>query len=188
MATRFTALMITAVVLALAVGTMGAASDPRSTALREFTTAVHDYVMLHRRIDTRLPRLGDAESAQRIVTTSNALAAAIQAARPNAHEGDLFTPAVATAVRAIIANALESRGFLSEEMVADSLDEADPEAPLPVVNGRFPWLRGAATWSCILTALPALPEELQYRFVARDLVLVDIHADLVVDILRDAIR
>jgi hypothetical protein len=30
---------------------------------------------------------------------------------------------------------------------------------------------------------PALPPELAYRFVGRDLVLVDVHANLVVDIL-----
>jgi hypothetical protein len=42
------------------------------------------------------------------------------------------------------------------------------------------------TW-CLLDVLPALPEGLQFRFVARDLVLVDIDADLVVDVLPDAL-
>jgi hypothetical protein len=57
-----------------------------------------------------------------------------------------------------------------------------------MVNGRFPWLRGALVWPCILNALPPLPDELQYRFVGVDLILVDIHANLVVDILRNAVR
>jgi len=35
--------------------------------------------------------------------------------------------------------------------------------------------------------LPELPEELQFRFVERDLVLVDIDADLVIDVLPDAV-
>jgi hypothetical protein len=59
---------------------------------------------------------------------------------------------------------------------------------MPVVNGRFPWLRGAGMWLCVLNALPSVPEELQYRIVGRDLVLVDVHANLVVDSLRDALR
>jgi len=42
-------------------------------------------------------------------------------------------------------------------------------------------------WPALLAALPALPEELEYRFVGWDLVLVDTHADLVVDILKDAL-
>jgi hypothetical protein len=55
-------------------------------------------------------------------------------------------------------------------------------------NGRFPWRRGAAMWPCVLDALPQLPYELQYRLIGRDLVLVDTHADLVVDILRNIVR
>jgi len=35
--------------------------------------------------------------------------------------------------------------------------------------------------------LPALPPELQYRMVGRDLVLVDVHASLIVDILPQAL-
>jgi hypothetical protein len=36
--------------------------------------------------------------------------------------------------------------------------------------------------------LPPLPGELEYRVVGRDLVLLDVIANLVVDVLRDAIR
>jgi hypothetical protein len=43
------------------------------------------------------------------------------------------------------------------------------------------------TPAVILEALPPLPEELQYRFVGPTLVLLDVHADLVVDILPNAL-
>jgi hypothetical protein len=43
-------------------------------------------------------------------------------------------------------------------------------------------------WPCVINALPPLRGELQYRIVGRDLVLVDVHANLVVDILREALR
>jgi hypothetical protein len=42
-------------------------------------------------------------------------------------------------------------------------------------------------WPALLQVLPPLPRELEYRFVDRDLVLIDIHADLVVDILKEAL-
>jgi len=42
-------------------------------------------------------------------------------------------------------------------------------------------------WPCIIEALPPLPDELQYRTLGRDLVLVDVHANLVLDILREAL-
>jgi len=41
--------------------------------------------------------------------------------------------------------------------------------------------------SCVLSVLHALPDQLQFRFVQRDLVLVDVAADLMVDVLPDAL-
>jgi hypothetical protein len=57
------------------------------------------------------------------------------------------------------------------------------------VNGDYP---AGASLSfmppCLLAELPPLPEELAYRFLGRDLVLVDLHAALVVDFIPRAIR
>ena len=41
-------------------------------------------------------------------------------------------------------------------------------------------------WPALLHALPPLPRELEYRIVDADLVLIDLRADLVVDILENA--
>jgi hypothetical protein len=40
---------------------------------------------------------------------------------------------------------------------------------------------------CLLEVLPALPQGLQYRLVGRDLILLDLDANLVVDILPEAL-
>lgn len=42
-------------------------------------------------------------------------------------------------------------------------------------------------FACVIEALPPLPAELQYRIVGDDLVLIDVHASLVVDILPRAL-
>ena len=39
----------------------------------------------------------------------------------------------------------------------------------------------------LLHQLPPLPEDVEYRWLDRDLVLWDIHADLIIDFLPDAI-
>jgi hypothetical protein len=67
--------------------------------------------------------------------------------------------------------------------------EADDEGGWPplTVNGAFPWLAGNAMWPFMIETLPALPAELEYRFVGRDLVLLDVRAELVVDILPAAL-
>ena len=56
-----------------------------------------------------------------------------------------------------------------------------------VVNGRFSWRTAAATPPYVLAVLPTLPGELQYRFVGPDLVLVDIAANFIIDVLPDAL-
>ena len=40
---------------------------------------------------------------------------------------------------------------------------------------------------CVIAALPPLPPELQYRIVGDTLVLIDVHASLIVDLLPRAL-
>jgi hypothetical protein len=40
----------------------------------------------------------------------------------------------------------------------------------------------------LLHHLPALPSEMEYRIINGSLVLLDVHADIVIDILPDAFR
>lgn len=178
-----------AVVTLLALTVAGnPASQNAPTPLSQFKDAIRDYTKLHRRLERQLPPLRAASDAATIFESSDALASALRTARARAREGDIFTPEVSALLRTRIREALEARGYLPDELIAANLEEADDDAPLPAVNGPFPWLRGAAMWPSVIEALPWLPEELQYRIVGRDLVLVDVHANLVVDILREALR
>jgi len=183
-------LVPTSIGLLLAFALIGqAAPDPEQpVSLLQFEASIRQYVQLHRRIEQQLPPFRAHSDAQDIIESSHAMAAALRTARANAREGEIFTREVAALLRTRVCDALAARGFVPEQMVASTLDEADENAALPVVNGRFPLRRGAAMWPCILDALPGLPHELQYRFVGHDLVLVDTHANLVVDILRNAVR
>jgi hypothetical protein len=161
---------------------------PEGASLRQFHQAIDTYTALHRRLEQGLAPLSADSSSEQIFRTSDELAATLQAARKRAREGDIFVGGTPDIFRTRIANALRARDLRVEDVVADSQVEAPADAPLPVVNDRFPWMRGAGMWPCVLNALPPLPEELEYRIVGRDLVLVDVHANLVVDILREALR
>ena len=107
-------------------------------ALVQFNVSIQRHVELHRQIELQLPPFRAHSDAQDIFESSNAMASALQTAR---------------------ADALIANGSQAGKMVADTLEEADGQAPLPVVNGRFPWR-----------------------------VLVDTHADLIADILRNIVR
>jgi hypothetical protein len=56
------------------------------------------------------------------------------------------------------------------------------------VNADYPEAAALATVPpLILTRLPRLPDGLEYRFMGRDLILRDTRANLIVDLIPDAV-
>jgi hypothetical protein len=163
---------------------VGELTAPEYSALAAFEQSVQDYVALHRRLARVTPPLQVTADPAQLRTAVDSLGQAIRLARPAAQRGDVFTVPVARLFRQRIGCALWTFDvtLLTTEMEGDS----ESNAP-PVVNGSFPWGSGNAMWPSVLAALPPLPEELEYRFVGADLVLVDVRADLVVDILKAAL-
>jgi hypothetical protein len=153
--------------------------------LAAFDRSVQDYAALHRRLARLTPRLQVTADPVQLRGAVDALGNEIRLARQTAQVGTIFTPVVAILFRERIQTALWD--FDVTVLMAEMEEDAEPGAQRPVVNGRFPWGSGNAIWPSVLAALPELPEELEYRFVGADLVLIDVPADLVVDILQDAL-
>ena len=160
-------------------------------APRPFSETVEEYVRLHRRVRSSLPPLDAAGEPRQILKAADRLATAIRAARPGARRGAVFNPVVVASFRARIAYALSGRRDevvrLLTEVEEDEEDERPPAGWSPVVNGPLDWFATGATPPSILKALPSLPDELQYRFIGLDLVLLDVDANLIVDILPGAV-
>lgn len=166
--------------IAYAQGLHQAATD----GVQQFSKASEDYAFLHRQLERRLPPIEVNANPQTIRRAIDDMAAAIRAARPEAQQGDLFNPAVQASIRQRIAKALGSHGFTPADVRDAELAQGVDAASLTLrVNGTFPWAFGTAMFPCVLEALPPLPPELQYRIVGRDLVLIDVHASVIVDIL-----
>ena len=55
------------------------------------------------------------------------------------------------------------------------------------VNDAMPWMEQEEMPPAILATLTPLPAELEYRIVYRDLVLLDVAANLVFDVLENAL-
>jgi len=182
-----TAFVATAILLPLSAGATHRQPELADGAAQRFQHAVDVYVDLHRRAERSLPPLQPSEHWDQIARAVDARAAAIRAARPMARPGDLFDSQVAELIRGHLRAVLNRRGTSAGELSMDIDEEGSADAARPVVNERFPWARGAMMPPDFLQVLPALPEELQYRIVDRDLILIDMHADLVVDILADAL-
>ena len=187
---RFAAVAAAALTLVLGGSAVAAAQTPgaESPAVGAFAEATREYALLHRRLERTLPRLEVTSNPETILRAVDQLGAALRAARPNARPGDFFTEAIAVELRVRIDDALFANGLSPADLraseAADGIDAA--KAPLKV-NGRFPWLFASAMFPCVLQALPPLPPELQYRIVGNTLVLIDVHADVIVDLLPYAL-
>lgn len=157
------------------------------SARTEFLDHVHRYIELHRTLAAPLGPEGLCSDPEELQRGTDALATAIRDARAAARPGDIFTPRAAALLRRTIADVVREIGY----DVPAPLDEMDEEG-LPVVtwvevNGLFPWRAGNTMPPMMLRRLPGLPGELEYRVVGRDLVLLDVRTNLVVDVLENAL-
>jgi hypothetical protein len=156
--------------------------------LTEFDARVDQYVALHRRLERSLPPEQMFDDWEEMSVARDGLADAIRDARPNAKRGDIFSPGFREVVAKRVDETLAGADYDLATVLAAINDEVRPDARPVKVNGRFRWEEvGAAMWPALLRVLPTLPRELEYRFVNRDLVLIDVHAGLVVDILKEAL-
>jgi hypothetical protein len=188
MASRsFVTFHLTLVAAMLAAGPIYGAPD-RTTddVLHRFEQSIQQYMTVHRAVERQLPALTVTADARAIDLAITMRAAGMRLARATARQGDIFAPETARVFRARIIKALESHDYLVADLLLPADEDGDAPPP-PVVNGTFAWRTAIATPPCVLATLPSLPEELQYRFVGRDLVLVDIEANLIVDVLPDVL-
>jgi hypothetical protein len=163
-------------------------------ALDLMEDAVEDYVKkVHKPAEKQVGSLADKATAQEIDSHRRALAQAIRALRPTARQGDLIPPAAQVVVKRVIAAELSGRaGAPARKEILAGNPPLDPDrddrmSVKLAVNADYPTSAALSTVppSVILT-LPQLRREVEYRFVNRDLVLLDVEANLILDFLRSA--
>lgn len=166
--------------------TAHAAAAQVASGVETFNERVAAYIALHHQIERFLPPQRNYVDAEEGLAYAAALRRGLCAVRPNAREGDLFEP-VAGEFRRRIRYALRADGIEVRDLLREMIDDTEEGARPPAVNEPFSWALGNLMPTAIIEALPELPDELQFRLVGGHLVLIDIHAGLVVDILRHAL-
>jgi hypothetical protein len=179
--------------LALVLTQSGQASVPsqlttsQSQTAAEFETRIREYVALHRKLEGAVPTIDTSGDYVQVLAAIDLLAAKIGEARRHARRGDVFTPAVECWFREMID--LSLCGCDTDALHAAINEENPPNVVFALhINGRWP--EGASLGPMpprLLADLPRLPNELQYRFLDRDFILWDSHANLVVDFIRMAL-
>jgi len=189
------ALLSAGLAVALAqVGLLGPALDNRleseadsdAQALADFQSRVQRYVALHRELEGSVPTVAISDDWTTVKAAIEALATKIREARKDAKRGDIFAPEIERWFRRTLAECLQ--GGNTEALLA-TLNEENPRGMVltPRINGRWPEEASIGPMPPhLLASLPQLPDELQYRFMNRDLILWDAHANVIVDFIKKA--
>lgn len=157
----------------------------REAVLQVFHLRVAEYAALHRRLEGPLPPLTTTENMVKNYFARQLLASAIRKARAGVRQGVIFSPDVAAVFRELIGDALRGQdveAFLRELHA----EQHSIENVRPMLNEPLPAGTTHEMPIVLLHVLPALPEDVEYRIVCRDLVLWDIHANLVIDYVPNA--
>lgn len=154
--------------------------------LKEFQEEVGEYVELRRRLDKKLAPLPPKAPPESVHAYQAGLEKLLAAKRSRSEEGDLFVSEVRPLLRRVCREVLAGPG--GRALRAEIYDEAPKRTFRIRINTRYPSELPLSTVPYrLLSVLPPLPTELEYRIVGRDLVLLDIDAQMVVDVLRNAV-
>jgi hypothetical protein len=162
------------------------AADPTAAVFDDFAKRVDGYMTLRKPLADSVGTLDPTKSQTEIAMRSTSLAKAIIQARSQAKPGDIFTPEVST----ILATLIKQEYSRRSEPVQETREDQQDELPdfVPQVNQLYPTTYPLATFpATLLPLLPPLPEFLEYRVVQRYLVLRDIEANVIVDIMPNAV-
>jgi hypothetical protein len=172
----------------------GATQTPKPTptlsradaaAVAEFMRRVGDYVTLHVDAEKASPKLPEEATPAQIDETQRALATRIQTARAGAKRGDIFTPEMTAFIKRVLNRVFSGRD--GTQLRSSIMDENVEHIALKA-NQRYPDAYPRTTMPPdVLKALPELPEEMEYRFVGRQLILLDQHAHIIPDFIPDAL-
>lgn len=168
-----------------AMAQAGQAVNANARTLADVQSRIAEYVALHKKLEGSIPRLSKEATPEEIDKHHRALAHLLQQARRGAKPGDIFT----APARAVIRHLLDGvfGGPDGAALRASIMDE-NPGSLKVMINARYPDSVPLSTMPPqVLEGLPRLPEELEYRFLGDRLILMDVHAHTIVDVVDNAL-
>ena len=154
-----------------------------AATLSDFTRRLDNYLAVQRGLAKPSPDLNATKDPVESKVAEDDLAAKIRVERWNAHQGDIFTPQVASLFRRLMND--ELTGAEAETKGNSRDDHGDL---ILKVNAKYPTTEPEPTMpSNILANLPRLPGDVEYRIVDGHLVLRDVDANIIVDFIPNAV-
>ena len=166
----------------LAAAPQAAPVNAHAQAMVEFKKRVDGYLELRKAVTQKYQEVKESGNPAKIHEREVNLGKGIAMARANAKAGDLFGP-VSRQLLTIVENDWNSRSPADQKAILSEL----PRGLMLKVNQPYPPnIPLASVPSKLLSQLPMLPEELEYRLVDHRLLLRDRDANVIVDVLVGA--
>lgn len=151
-----------------------------------FEKRVKDYAKFREELETKMPKLSKEATPEEIEVHKKQFQERVRASRIAAKQGDIFTPETATLFRAIIKD--EFKGKDRIELRETVLKESENKAVPIRINYAYPESQELLEMPPnLLLRLPQLPKQLRFRFVGRNMLLVDRENSLIIDFMTNAI-
>jgi hypothetical protein len=148
----------------------------------DFSARVGDYAELRSELEKGLPPLTVTDDPADIRRAVRALAKRIRVARAGAKQGDIFTPSISVEFKKVLILQMDSNTWAA--IMDDNPGEFSNE-----INSTYKEGKPLSTVPPnILAVLPRLPDDIQYRFLGRHLILLDTRANVILDRIPFAIR
>ena len=162
--------------------------NPDAGLAADFKKRVDDYLKLREQAAAAAPvDLQEKSKPAEINSAEKSMAVRIRDARPAAKPGDIFTPATQAMFRRMLKPPL-TKGPDAADNKAIIKDDAPAAKEVPFkINAEYPKEVPLSTVPPdVLLSLPSLPEDIQYRFAGKHLLLFDAKANIIVDYMLNA--
>ena len=155
-------------------------------AIATFEQHVKDYVKLREDLEDKLPKLSPDSKPEQIEAHKVSFQETVRTARAGAKQGDMFSPEIVEYIRLTIRD--EFKGQERQELRKKVLVEADTKAVPLKVNYPYPESEELLDMPpTLLLRLPQLPKQVKYRFVGKNMLLVDRENGLIIDYMLNAV-
>jgi hypothetical protein len=153
--------------------------------MADFKARVDKYAETRKLLVAHSTPMKKTDDPAAITAAERSVADKIRQTRPGAKQGEFFTPETVAVFRRLMKYPL--KGPEGVENKSAIKDDVPMNVPF-VINGEYPKQETVSTVAPdVLLSLPALPEDIQYRFVGKHMLLYDARANLIIDYFLNAI-
>ena len=153
--------------------------------IEAFENEIKEYVKLRKKVRETAPKLSKDATPEQIQAYRTSLEESLRNARKGAKRGDIFLPEVGAYIRRTLKKEFQGK---DRKDIRDIAFETELTGVVLRVNHPYPQSAELSEMpATLLSKLPQLPNEVRYRFVGHNIILVDRESNLILDCIPDAV-